>query len=42
MYKSIRVLEEQSKQFKIIAQDKGMTMIGLMKYVLKAFNEGKI
>ena len=42
MYKSIRVLEKQSKQFKAIAEDKGMTMIGLMKYVLKAFTEGKI
>lgn len=42
MYKSIRVLEEQSKQFKIIAQNRGMTMIGLMKYILRAFNKGEI
>jgi len=42
MYKSIRVKEEHSKQFKEIAEERGMTIIGLIKYVLKALKAGKI
>jgi hypothetical protein len=42
MYKSIRVKKEQSEQFKVIAEERGMTIIGLVKYVLKALNEGRI
>ena len=42
MYKSIRVKEEHSKQFKEIAEERGMSMIGLMKKVLEALKEEKI
>jgi len=42
MYKSIRVLEEQSKQFKSAAEERGMTMIGLMKKVLEHLASEKL
>jgi len=42
MKKHIIVTEAEHSDLKKIAFDRGMTMVGLIRYVIKALREGRI
>jgi hypothetical protein len=42
MFKHIKVMTEDHKEFKKIASERGMLMRGLFSYVIRMLKEGKI